>query len=470
MKYNILRQNKNYPKTLNKFFRRESIYMRQQSPLLLAILLFTSCTVLRTTGERKYNKTITSYIENADLVGKNEIDTGKFILLSFVQSYDVPKIIDEEHEQMLFIKIKSFDDLPIDKEIILPDSSLKMTSYFQSSWSYSEQKNISGKIKRVGNRPYNIQKIKLDLQYQDSKGNKRKLLKGTYLLKKNECYFKSNQIDYNGNYNNLRIALKEPEKVIRLDLTSEVINNNGNDDFSKEYLSLPKEINKFTNLEELNFSLLNLKTLPFEIGQLKKLKRLDLSYNDFETFPAEILSLQNLETLNLQYSNLTSIPKEIAQLKYLKELNLDFNHLTGFPINITNLVYLTTLSLKGDSITVLPSELKNLTKLEKLDMSSFWNYKGKNRPQNLVILTELSKLKELNLELNNLTSLPEEFSQLTNLEVLMIKSNNFKEFPTVIDKIPNLKTLIITTNEFDNSTMNELKSQKKKYTIQIENF
>lgn len=111
-----------------------------------------------------------------------------------------------------------------------------------------------------------------------------------------------------------------------------------------------------------------------------------------------------------------------------------------------------------------------MTQLEKLDMSSFWSYKGKNRPQNPEVLAGLKNLKELDMELDHLTSLPEEFAQLDKLEILTIKYNDFKEFPAVIDKIPNLKLLIISHGEFDENTMNELKLQKKTYKVQIDNL
>lgn len=444
--------------------------MKKQATILLMVILLTGFfhTGLRA-GNGIYYKTTTTFVENADLVGDNEIDTGRFILLRYLQTYDVPRTIDEEHQQVICFKLRSLDKLPLNKEIALPDSSIVISSFFSSVWYYEEQKNITGTIKRIADRG-NVQKIKIALQYKNGKGETKQLLRGSFSFKKDKDYFKKNARDYKGEYDNLRIALKEPEKVKKLDLTAGAAWNYHKYGLDSSLSPLPGEIETFTNLEELNLSLAGLKKLPPEIGKLRTLKGLDLSYNNFEDFPAEILPLENLDSLNFAYSRLTYIPAGISQLKNLEKLNLDYNLLTGFPAAVTSLGSLKELSVKGDSITVIPGEIKNMTQLEKLDMSSFWSYKGKNRPQNPEVLAGLKNLKELDMELDHLTSLPEEFAQLDKLEILTIKYNDFKEFPAVIDKIPNLKLLIISHGEFDENTMNELKLQKKTYKVQIDNL
>ncbi|EMJ48521.1 leucine-rich repeat domain-containing protein, partial [Leptospira santarosai] len=45
--------------------------------------------------------------------------------------------------------------------------------------------------------------------------------------------------------------------------------------------TLPKEIGKLQNLEELELAFNQLTTLPKEIGKLQKLKKLDLGGNPF---------------------------------------------------------------------------------------------------------------------------------------------------------------------------------------------
>jgi hypothetical protein len=429
--------------------------MRRQI-LILAIFIFvlTSFRVFEGNGDDKYLSTTATIIPNADLVGKNEIDTGKFTLLCYKESYDVPSSIDEEFENVVYIKIKSIADFPINSVVKIPDSKVTISAYFSSVWNFYDKQNITGTIKRVSSQK-NIQSIKLDLSYYDTKRKTRSLVKGQYQFKNDTDYFIRNKVEFNGVYDNLRIALKEPEMVKTL-----AINNN----------PLPATIGRFINLENLNLSSADLTSLPSEIGQVKNLRTLDLSYNDFESFPTEILSLEKLDSLNLAYCHLTAIPSQISRLKNLKKLKIDFNRLTSFPEAITNLHSLTSLSIKGDSITVIPTEITKLTNLEKLDMSSFWSYIGSNRPENLEVLSGLKNLRELYFEFDHLTTLPEEFSKLEKLEILMIKFNDFKNFPSVIDKIPNLKLLIISHEEFDQATMAELRLQKKKYKVRIDNM
>src|SRR5579863_7098667 len=69
------------------------------------ILLLIFCLVRNVTFGQSGNgyTTSTTIIINSDLVGDNEIDTGNFTILKFRNSYDLPGVIDEEHERLVFI-------------------------------------------------------------------------------------------------------------------------------------------------------------------------------------------------------------------------------------------------------------------------------------------------------------------------------------------------------------------------------
>lgn len=431
---------------------------------ILTLLLFTNRTLSQSGNGYTTSTTI---IENADLVGDNEIDTGNFIILKYRHSFDIPAVSDEEHERYIFIKLKSLDNLILNKQYSLPDSSISISTYFWSPWSYSETKKISGTIKRIKNLD-SIQEINLHLTIIGKKSKSDTLLHGIYQFKKDTNYFVSNYIEYNGNYDNLRIALKEPLKVKKLDLSYRGVWKYQKNKSGKQ--ELPPEIGKLKNLEEFNLELQDLKGLPSEFSQLSNLKILDISYNDFVSFPTEIFSCENLDSLNLKLSQITDVPNEISRLKKLKKLILDDNRLSGFPIAVTNLTELRELSITNGNIITIPKEIGKLVNLEKLDFGNFWNYKRKNICNNLENLSQLSNLKELNLEWTKIKTLPSEFSQLNKLEVLNIKYNDFKSFPKVIDQIPNLKLLIICYEEFDKKTMKELEKQNKKYKVQVESF
>jgi Leucine-rich repeat (LRR) protein len=435
--------------------------------ILISILTFSLFSNRTFSQSGNGYTTSTTIVEKADLVGDHEIDTGNFVILKYRHSFDIPGVIDEENERYIFIKLASIDNLVLNKPYSLPDPTIFISTYFWSPWSYSETKKISGTITRTKDLD-SIQELNLHLDFINEKGGADTLLYGIYQFKKDSDYFAENHIEYNGEYDNLRIALKEPLKVKKLDLSYRGVWKYQKNITGKQ--ELPQEIGKLKNLEEFNLELQDLKSLPSEFTQLTNLKILDISYNDFESFPTEIFSCEKLDSLNLKLSQITEVPDGISRLKNLKKLNLDDNRLSGFPIAVTNLPELRELSINNGNIKTIPKEIGKLTNLEKLDFSNFWNYDRKNICNNLENLAQLTNLKELNLEWTKIKSLPPEFSQLEKLEVLNIKYNDFKSFPEVINQIPNLKLLIICYEEFDKKTMKELKKQNKKYKVQVESF
>jgi hypothetical protein len=80
--------------------------------------------------------TSTTIIEKSNLVGDNETDTGNFIILKYKRSFDIPGVIDEEHERNIFKKLTTFDDLLLNHSYSLPDTSIFISTFFWSPWSY----------------------------------------------------------------------------------------------------------------------------------------------------------------------------------------------------------------------------------------------------------------------------------------------------------------------------------------------
>lgn len=135
-------------------------------------------------------------------------------------------------------------------------------------------------------------------------------------------------------YTNLEEALKNPEKVIKLELRK------------KKLKSFPIEILKFTNLQYLDLSKNSIKELPIEIGQLKNLQYLAISKNSLEEFPPQIGDLTNLFYLNANQNELTSIPPAIGKLVKLKNLDLWSNNIDKFPEELKNLKSLMVFDLR----------------------------------------------------------------------------------------------------------------------------
>lgn len=161
-------------------------------------------------------------------------------------------------------------------------------------------------------------------------------------------------------YSSIEEALKNPEKVYRLNL-------------SNQNVELPKESwSKFINLEFLSFKNDHLKEIPKEIGLLKNLKVLDLSGNDFKTLPKSLSNLSNLEELFLNdeknfklYENI----EIISLLPHLRILHLENDNLDKLPKNIFKLKSLETLFLNHNNFKEIPTKLEGLDHLQYLDLN-----------------------------------------------------------------------------------------------------
>ncbi|MFB0947611.1 MAG: hypothetical protein QMB24_15915, partial [Spirosomataceae bacterium] len=142
-------------------------------------------------------------------------------------------------------------------------------------------------------------------------------------------------------YNSIEEALKNPDKVYRLDLSNQNIN-------------IPGETwAKFTKLEYLSLKNDHLSEIPEEIGFLKSLRILDLSGNDFVTLPQSFRNLTNLEYLSLKNDHLKEIPEEISFLRNLKTLDLSGNEFKSLPRSFRNLTNLEEIFLNDEKRFVL---------------------------------------------------------------------------------------------------------------------
>ena len=134
-------------------------------------------------------------------------------------------------------------------------------------------------------------------------------------------------------YTDLTLALRDPDRVIRLSLRKQ-----------------------------------KLKTMPLEILQFKNLQYLDLSKNSIKELPPEIGELKNLQYLSVTKDGLETIPPEIGKLSNLKWLIMNQNEIILIPPQIGNLINLEYLDLWSNNLDHFPDELKNLKKLKIFDL------------------------------------------------------------------------------------------------------
>jgi Leucine-rich repeat (LRR) protein len=134
------------------------------------------------------------------------------------------------------------------------------------------------------------------------------------------------EISFDGKiYTDLNEALKEPEKVIFLDLSKNKL---------KE---IPEEVFTLTNLQYLVLKKNKIREIPAEIAALTKLRVLDMSRNLIEEIPPAIGSCIELRTIILNQNRINTMCAEIGNLKNLKSLDLWGNEIDELPAEIGKL-------------------------------------------------------------------------------------------------------------------------------------
>lgn len=121
-------------------------------------------------------------------------------------------------------------------------------------------------------------------------------------------------------YRSLSVALANPEKVFRLNL-------------SKHKLKIfPQDIFKLKNLRELDLSKNKIDSIPDEIGTLTNLQRLNLSSNNIVQLPDEIGRLSNLTYLGLNRNEIEAIPNACV-LNFFERTFLVTSFVVVFPFD-----------------------------------------------------------------------------------------------------------------------------------------
>ncbi|HCS25804.1 MAG TPA: hypothetical protein DIW43_00015 [Spongiibacteraceae bacterium] len=169
-----------------------------------------------------------------------------------------------------------------------------------------------------------------------------------------------------------------------------------------------------TNCERFAFE-------PKEIQRWSDIKELDFRTNDLSELPDDIQAHTGLVDLSLFQNNFSSVPESIFSLNHLMYLNLGLNKITILPVNIRKLKNLKILDLGHNQLSSLPSEIGDLRNLERLMV--YGNCLS-SIPKEIGKMTEL---KQIALYDNNLSSLPEEILNLKKLKTLELRNNSFTE-------------------------------------------
>jgi Leucine-rich repeat (LRR) protein len=155
-------------------------------------------------------------------------------------------------------------------------------------------------------------------------------------------------------YNNLLLALREPNKCFELDLANQSVE------------ALPDEMADFRNLESLDLRgnpTLNQAQVFSKLAKVPNLQKLTLMNCEITHLDAGIAQLRRLKYLFLDNNQLTHLPEELGHLTELANLSADANQLETLPESFWNLTELKFLSLNHNQFTHLGTGIGNLRKL-----------------------------------------------------------------------------------------------------------
>ncbi|XP_048131779.1 disease resistance protein RPV1-like [Rhodamnia argentea] len=205
---------------------------------------------------------------------------------------------------------------------------------------------------------------------------------------------------------------------------------------------LPDSIGGLRSLVELDMANSKISILPDCIGNLKKLKLLDLSESCISELPKTIGMLENLVELSASFALEREIPSEIGALSSLKILDVRGSRFSGLPATINQLTNLqrlvlyncrsiqqlpelpqslTELCISSNSLTTFP-DFSNLTNLVDLSIEGT----PVQEPNNVDWLVRLHALRQLTLNVGNITFPPTDFSSLSQLQELKISHACFR--------------------------------------------
>ena len=154
-----------------------------------------------------------------------------------------------------------------------------------------------------------------------------------------------------------------------------------------------------------------------------------------------IKKLANLKVLNLYENQLTSL-KGIGILAStpVEDINLGFNHLSNIPLEFGNLSTIKTLWLDDNQLETFPICLCSIPGLEVLRLTG---NRITNIPQSVAVLVNL---KTLAVDNNNIAEFPTGILHLPKLEHLWLRQNRLTVLPDNIDELTKLKTLSVSSN------------------------
>lgn len=196
-----------------------------------------------------------------------------------------------------------------------------------------------------------------------------------------------------------------------------------------EFHSIPKSIGKLTRLKKLTISNgLTRLNIPSEIGQLINLVELNIYNYKIEFLPTEIGNLVNLEDVML-CGKLESLPESVKNWKSIKKMYLAGNDLKEIPTYFYLFSELESLDISRSDISAISDSIKYLKRLRDLTLDG--NIRLDKLPESLCELENLERLSLINTMISSLTNC---FSETKNLTEINLCKELFPDYKA-IDKV-----------------------------------
>ncbi|MHA1520466.1 MAG: leucine-rich repeat domain-containing protein [Promethearchaeota archaeon] len=185
--------------------------------------------------------------------------------------------------------------------------------------------------------------------------------------------------------------------------------------FECELSTIPPEIIKLSNLQNLDLRRNIISTIPDSLCQLRTLTNLDLSDNRIAALPESILQFSSLKYLNLQNNKITALPENICTMPQLESLDVSNNEITHLLPSFSQCTSVRRLHLGGNplvSLAGVPPMLHN--HIELVGIPAILTFKG-------CVLAQISSINyaiQMDYELNRRNNQPPFFSHNGSLNDL----------------------------------------------------
>lgn len=189
-----------------------------------------------------------------------------------------------------------------------------------------------------------------------------------------------------------------------------------------------------------------------------------LEFTDILELPTYLHQFKSLKSIDIYESNHTHIEqvfKTLTKIKPLEELYFFDTYWTYLPESIGRIKHLNTLWM--DEMYELKRLPSSISKLKYLEDVSFSECPNLDINHTVELITQLPKLKYLDISYYSNLQTPETISQLDSLKSLWMSDNDFKEIPDCIKHFPNLNSLYLGSNaltqvEFSSGDLPNLKT------------